>query len=257
MYFVIRQFLQPFPIVFLLLGLAVANLWRKRIESRRRLLFVTVVYWILLTLCLPLVSHLALGSLEWGVPRLAARPESCPAIVVLGGGMDRPNDVTTRSQLSEDTLFRCLHAAELYSSGEPCLVFVSGGKLDPSQPGPTSGQVMKEFLVTQRVRPVDLVVEHQARTTHENAVNSARLLQESGIDEVVLVTDASHMCRAAACFRRQGIGVIPSGCRHRAVDFKLKIGTFLPSPDAAKEFKAAFHEWLGICWYWFHGRLAW
>jgi uncharacterized SAM-binding protein YcdF (DUF218 family) len=157
--------------------------------------------------------------------------------------------------LDEDVLKRCLHAAHLYDQGPPCLVLVSGGKVDPDDPGPTCAPVMADFLGRLGVKRSDLLLEEEARTTHENAVECAKVLRARGIRRVILVVDAVDMFRAAGCLRQQGIEVLPSPCHFRAARFRLAPSAFSPSPDGAAGVQRAWHEWLGALWYWLRGRL--
>ena len=65
----------------------------------------------------------------------------------------------------------------------------------------------------------------------------------------MLVTDASHLPRAARCFRAQGINVVPAGSRFRTNRFQWSLSSFLPSAGGAQGFGRAMHEWLGSLWY--------
>ena len=69
------------------------------------------------------------------------------------------------------------------------------------------------------------------------------------------VTTAAHLPRAAACFRRQGFDVFPCGCHYRANDFRWSVGLFIPKAQFAENSDSAAHEWVGLLWYWMHGRI--
>jgi uncharacterized SAM-binding protein YcdF (DUF218 family) len=253
MYRLLVDLAQPTVLLVLLTLVALANLWRKRQEGRRRLLLVTIPFVFLALLCMPAASYLALGSLEWSYPPLAERPADVQAVVVLSGDIHPLNEEGTRVELGEDTLYRCLKAAEVYHQGKQCRVVVSGGKVDPAMPGPSLAEAMGNFLRGQGVAANDLIVEDRSQTTHENAVESCRLLNERGIHKIVLITDAAHLNRAAACFRKQGAEVVPCGCRYRALGIDWSLPAFLPNPAAARGVQDACHEWLGIAWYRLHG----
>src|SRR5262249_37927778 len=72
-----------------------------------------------------------------------------------------------------------------------------------------------------------------SRTTYENAVESARLLNDRDMPRVVLVTDAAHLRRAVACFRKQGLDVIPCGSHYRALGRNRGPAHHPPRPPAA------------------------
>jgi uncharacterized SAM-binding protein YcdF (DUF218 family) len=248
MYRFVVDLLQPYPLLYLLTGLAIANLWRKRRESRGRLAVVTLAFVALALPSIPAVCHLALGSLEWQYPPAEQKPAGVQAIVVLAAGWGA-------AELDEDSIRRCRHAARLYHQGGPCPVLVSGGKVDPESPAPPCAELMRDFLVQLGVRPPDIIVEDTSRTTYENAVESVKLLRRHRLHRAVLITDAADMFRAIACFRKQGVEVAPSACHYRATRLEGSYLDFLPSPVAGCGCQRAWHEWLGAGWYWLWGRI--
>jgi DNA-directed RNA polymerase specialized sigma24 family protein len=127
MYRILNELLQPYSLVFLISILAFANLWRQRRETRKRLLLLGIPLGGLLLLSMPAISHLAFGTLEWRFAPMTALPAGNQAIVVLGGGLLPKDEYRPTSLLGESTLYRCLHAAELYRGSGPCLVVLSGG----------------------------------------------------------------------------------------------------------------------------------
>lgn len=245
--------LDPYRLLFLLLGAGIAVLWRRRSVPARRLLVITLSFAALTLLSMPALAYLSLGTLEWRYPPSRGRPADAGAIVVLGGGMDPPDATRLHAELNADSLFRCLHAAAVYRGGRPCPVIVCGGRIAAGPSTPPLAHLMRDFLRAQGLREADLIVEDQSRTTHENAVECRKLLDGRGIDKVVLVTDASHMLRAQRSFRRQGITAVPSACHHMATQFEWAVGEFLPSPSAARNQQRIVHEWLGLAWYWVRG----
>jgi uncharacterized SAM-binding protein YcdF (DUF218 family) len=255
MYQLVTTLAQPALLLSLALVLGMANLWRKRRETRRRLALVTVPLVLLAVWSTPVVGYLAFGSLEWPYPPLTERPADAEAIVVLSGYVSVLNEEGTQFELGSDTLYRCLRAVEVYRQGKRCPVLVSGGKVDAAAPGPTLAAAMHQFLQQQGVAEDDLIDEDRSGTTYENAVESCRLLRERGLHKIVLVTDAAHLYRAADCFRKQGADVVPCGCRYRAARMDWSVWAFVPDAAAAGGPQEAVHEWLGVLWYRLHGRI--
>ena len=253
--FSVWQLFQPFPLLMLLTGITLANLWRKRRETPRRLLLVTLSYLLLLVLSLPASSYLLLGSLEWQYPAVKTRPDDVEAIVVLGSMVRQASGQRQRPELDEYSINRCVRAAELYRQGPPCPLVVSGGDDNPERWGPSCAEAMKDFLVQLGVRPADVIVEERSTTTYENAVESCKLLNERGLHKIVLVTDGTHLVRADRCFRKQGVETIPAGCSYRATPSSGRRFGVVPSPHAVIDCQAVFHEWLGLAWYWLRGRI--
>jgi uncharacterized SAM-binding protein YcdF (DUF218 family) len=249
MYYLVAALLRPFILAWLALVVMLIAIWRR--QTRRRLIVLSAAAALLFVVCLPVSSRLALGSLEWPYPPLRDPPADASAIVVLSGSLRRTGEDGSRFELGVDTLYRCLRAAELYRAA-PRPVLVSGGKVHATDPGPPPAVAMQEFLLSQGVRPADLIVEADSHTTYENAVQSRQLLQEKGLADrpIILVTDGAHMRRALGCFRKQGLDVLAFGCRYRAIGTSLGPGDFVPDPSAAVGVEEAAHEWLGCLWYW-------
>lgn len=253
---VVCRLLHPYAPLVILLGLAIARLWWKGRLSRSQRVAITIPYVLLFAMSLPAVAFLAFASLEWPYAPLDRRPEGTEAIVILSGYVAPPTKQRDYAIPAPDTLARCLHGAALFRQGEPCWVIVSGGKADASQPGPTLAESMTDVLVSHGVQEEHILLEDRSGNTYENAVESARLLKERKIEKIILVTDAASLLRAERCFQRQGIDVIPSGCRYRSFGgFPFSLEAFLPSVDAAGDVSEAWHEWLGLAWYWLRDRI--
>jgi uncharacterized SAM-binding protein YcdF (DUF218 family) len=216
---------------------------------------VTVPFLALTFLSTPAVSHLALRTLEGRFPAIEQRPVDAEAIVVLSGGVNLPDEPNGPAELDSGTIHRCLHAAELYQRGGACPVLVSGGKVDPDMPGPAFAEAMRAYLLQLNVQASNLILETNSRNTYENAVESCKLLEQHNIRKIVLVTDALHMNRAVACFRKQGLEVIAAPCHYQASRLEGSLRDYLPDPDAVTDCRDTVHEWLGTVWYRLQGRL--
>ncbi len=255
MYSLVNELLRPYALLFLISGVAIVRLWSKPRGSARRLLWLTVPWTLLFLISLPALSYLAFASLEWRYSPLARLPRSSAAMIVLAGGFIPRDRYQKKATLAEDSLFRCLAAADLYRESGPCLILLSGGKVNSAEDAPSLAEMMREFLVTQGVAEADLALEDRSTTTYENAAECDKLLRQRGIRQITLVTDAAHMLRAAGCFEKLGYVVTPAPCRYRAGRFEQRLQNYLPSPGAALGFQAVVHEWLGLAWYWWHGRM--
>jgi uncharacterized SAM-binding protein YcdF (DUF218 family) len=244
----LRVLLEPFTLLHLLIGLGLLRLWWRRAETRRRLWWLTAPYLLLTLIATPAVIFLAVGTLEWRYPPLMHRPQDAEAIVVLGSAVAHFDPALDKAQLDGPARDRTWHAFRLYRSASPCPVLVSGGKPDADEPDPAVADVMAEELRRLGVAARDIVVENQSQKTHENAVESARILRGRGIERIVLVSDAAHLPRAAACFRKEGIEVLPSGCRPRA-RWRTSVTMFVPSLAGLVGFSDTAREWLRLAGY--------
>jgi uncharacterized SAM-binding protein YcdF (DUF218 family) len=236
----IVQLAQPYTFAIVLLGVILVVARRRYVGKRRALNLALLCYTVLLLMSLTPVSYLAYGSLEWRYEPLKAAPADVPALVVLGGG--------------SESLRRCERAAALFRPDVHTLVLASGGRLRAD--GPTEADDMRGWLVRLGVSPSAVVAEGEGQSTHENAVRCAAILRERGVGRAVLVTDAVHMPRAVACFRKQGIEVVPAPGEWMAQRTEWQLPEYyLPKAGSAAHCEYALREWLGLAWYWLRGRI--
>jgi uncharacterized SAM-binding protein YcdF (DUF218 family) len=77
-----------------------------------------------------------------------------------------------------------------------------------------------------------------------------------GGDRFYLVTSAVHMPRSVALFRNQGLDPIPAPGQYWYKPMPdSPLIRFFPSSSAVRASNASVHEYLGILWYWFRGRI--
>ncbi|MBN2023080.1 MAG: YdcF family protein [Pirellulales bacterium] len=256
MYHFLSALFRPLPLGFLAALVALVWAWRKRAGHRRGLVGLAVVWALFALSCTELVAHVAVWTLERHYPPDAPLPERAGAIVILSAGTRVFSEQGDCYDLDVGSAFRCVHAARLYHRlGQPPII-ASGGKVRANEPGPLLAEAMAGFLVELGVDRSDIILEDASRTTYENAVETAAILADRKLTDVVLVTDATHMARGVRCFRAAGVDVVPSACNHRNGLLRWSADVVIPSDDAAAAMESAFHEWIGLAWYWLHGRLG-
>ncbi|WP_018880991.1 MULTISPECIES: YdcF family protein [unclassified Thioalkalivibrio] len=200
---------------------------------------------------LPPVSHALMAPLQapWSPPDAAAL-ERAEAIVVLGAGYRSGAVEFSGETVNDLALVRLRYAAALHRRTGLPVVATGGGPDDREPEARWMAEVLEEFGVS----PV--WQEPQARDTQGNARHSAALLQEHGLQRVLLVTHAHHLPRATAAFERAGLEPIPAPTgAFVAHDTRLSLGAFKPQANAMRTSWLAMHEYLGILWYrWQYGR---
>ncbi|MFN7130909.1 MAG: YdcF family protein [Myxococcales bacterium] len=179
---------------------------------------------------------------EWLVytlrEELPVRPGSADAIVVLGG------DGMRGREPGPNSAERTAAGARLYHAGVAPLLLVTGGGPGESGTPRALAHGMARYAQSLGV-PVDaILVEDAAFDTYQNATLSLPLLQARGVKRIALVTSPTHLRRAAAVFRAQGLEVLPVGSEARPTRMGLA-----PSFDRASQLQAAVREWIGIAWY--------
>lgn len=166
-------------------------------------------------------------------------------IVVLGGGrILGALEYPARETLAYASLRRTAYAAQLASqTGLP--LAVAGGKPGGGVLG--EAELMKRLLedgFRQRV----MLVEDRSLDTRQNALYMAKALTERKSRTVVLVTDVTHMPRAARAFEAAGLRVVPAPVHFRT-SAPLNVTDFVPSVDGLELSRNALRELIGAAWY--------
>ena len=158
-------------------------------------------------------QHVA-AALETRIPRFALQPTvPVSGMIVLGGGPTRVPEAVKLAKVFPD--------ARIILSGP--------------------GQKEVSFLEINLPDADNLIVDHRARNTYENAVFSHELANQQQGECWILITSAMHMPRALASFRTAGMSVAP--------------WPVLDTPESDEELaKWVQHEVLGLLGYWLVGR---
>ena len=194
---------------------------------------------LLLVLSVPIVAGSLLLLLDRSQPFDVAAGKTAQAIVVLGGGVRRNALEYGGDTLGRLTLDRVRYGARV-AKLVPLPILVTGGSSFGSE---TEAKLMREVLEREFGVSVRWA-EDRSRTTHENALYSARILRGAGIERIVLVAHSFDMPRAIAEFNAQGISVVaaptgmPSPGSVVALDFVPGMGGLQASYYAVYELLA-------------------
>jgi len=179
--------------------------------------------------------------------------------------VDDPSKPLT-AQLSSSSLTRLTEGVRLWRL-RPEAILVTSGALSRGRPQAEIAADLAEQLGVplEQIRTLS-----EARNTEEEARAYAALHRyltgRMGLDDEdhttsadqpqpILVTSASHMSRALAAFRHEGLDPIPAPTAHRATPRHFDLPTdFAPSADDLRTTEAAWHEFLGRAWAWVRGR---
>jgi uncharacterized SAM-binding protein YcdF (DUF218 family) len=158
-----------------------------------------------------------------------ARPAD--VIVILGSQVypgGRPGPALTR---------RTEHAVTLYQHGLAPAIVCSGGKAGAETS--TEASAACGLAATLGAPSSALLLEDQARSTEENALNTAAIMAAHGWRTVVVVSDGYHLYRADLLFRRAGVVPYPSPAQ-------ATTGPMNPIERYGRETR----ELAALVWYW-------
>ena len=233
----------------------------KNLRRRRWLLGVGLgLFWLFGNSAI--VNELAL-LWEYPVPERTPAPVATDstvalAVVLTGGIMNTTKEVPTTRFVLGPSADRAGQALYLYKIGAVQKILISGGSGNlPFQRKNVSdeGQLTARFLIVSGVRLGDIVLENKSRNTHENAQFSARMLRDQfGTNRCVLVTSASHMPRAVACFRKANVQVTPFPGGFISSRRSFDPGEFLlPNEQTVADSYYLVKEMVGYVVYWVVG----
>ena len=168
-------------------------------------------------------------------------------IVVLGGGAYHRSPEYNNDSINAISLERIRYAAWLQKqTGLP--IMTSGGSVD----GVTTpeGTLMRDTLENEFHAKVSWT-ELKSKNTYQNAINSAAILRELNIGNIILVTHAYHMYRAVSVFEKAKLSVTPAPTVYfRTQPSSTWIMDWIPSGPASFRNWLLMRELLGRFWYW-------
>ncbi|MCC5858716.1 MAG: YdcF family protein [Ectothiorhodospiraceae bacterium] len=136
---------------------------------------------------------------------VAATPPERRAMVILAQTYKAEQPfVPPMERLDGTTRARLLGGARIFREAEGFgLVIVTG-------PGETFVEAMADYLELLGLPRERIALEPDAVNTRTNAIESAAIIRQHGMDQVVLVTSALHIPRAVAAFSAADLAVVPA-----------------------------------------------
>jgi uncharacterized SAM-binding protein YcdF (DUF218 family) len=242
-----------YPLGFaLVLSILAAGILGMSPRLARVFLFVAVI--VLWGASTPFIADYLGLTLERQYPPVSVEETpTADAIVVLGGavaGVEPPRITVDMSDAAD----RVLHTARLFRAGKAPVILMSGGAIPWLGSEIPEAESIQTLLEEWGVPSASIIAESGSRNTYENAVLTKRILEQRGLQRVLLVTSALHMPRALATFKSAGIDAVPATTDFTATykDHHTVID-FLPDAEALSRTTAAFKEYVGYAYYWWKG----
>lgn len=200
---------------------------------------------------LPITSHLLMRNLEKKYPPITSF-EPASAVVILGGGTISIIPPRTHVELNYSGN-RVLHGVRVFrESGSPKIV-LTGGIVGAVSDATESDAVNMFALLNELfdIDTTDVILEPRSQNTRENAMFTMELFKRNSMEKnIILVTSAFHMPRAAAVFRQAGFEVTcaPAGF-FESERFTRKVLSWQPSSKALSTSAIAIREYIGMLAY--------
>lgn len=185
-------------------------------------------------------------------------PQKADAIVMLGGAHDINAHELLRIGFIEAS-DRIMTAIELFRQGRAgTLVLCSAGAgMGTAGNAMEDSEAIAQLIDRWNLRRGKILRLPIGRNTADEAREIAALATRQGWKQILLVTSASHLRRAEAALRKEGVSqVIPVGCDFRGIGpggrWSDHIG--LPRTESATIMKMWLHEQVG---WWYYGARGW
>jgi len=146
----------------------------------------------------------------WEIPGTTLNSAKKHDVAIVLGGMFEYNgdldEISIRRQ--GDRLFK---AISLYKTGKVEKLLISGDSGYLGERGLHEAKQVKALLITWGIPETAIITEEKSVNTHENAVETAKILKQSypHYNKFILVTSGIHMKRSLACFEAEGISCTP------------------------------------------------
>jgi uncharacterized SAM-binding protein YcdF (DUF218 family) len=187
----------------------------------------------------------------WEVPATPIRQldSSYDVAVVLTGVTDterRPGDRVYFVRGAD----RVLHPLQLFKIGKVKHFLISGGSGNLVGNQESESEELAAVLRIAGVPDSCITIENKSRNTRENALFSAKVLQEKFPGKsYLLVTSAFHMRRSEGCFRKAGVPVTLYSTDFYSHGRKFTPNQFFPTEGALGRWSGIWHEWIGYITY--------
>ncbi len=184
------------------------------------------------------------------ISREVSNEPSTHAIVILGGGRQKGALDLLDYQyqnLSPQSMER-LRAGARLAKAINLPILLTGGAPDRIDARDLSEAKVMSMVLKQEIGIDARWVEEQYNTTQENALQSAKILHQEGVETIYLVTHFWHMPRAKSQFEKQELRVIeaPKGFYRKEQYTPLD---FYPSIEGSQRTRWIWHTLLGTIWY--------
>lgn len=249
MFFILSKLLHIFVTpMFWIVSMWLLYAWKRKSKQRKKILVSAISLSLIFTNTFIFKEFVRL----WEVPgKNIEALEYHETAIVLGGMFEYNNDLEVLSiRRGGDRIWQTL---SLFHRGKIKNILISGASGYINDRGLDEARQLRDELLIWGVPSENIFIDSLSKNTHQNAVESIKILKRHGLDNksILLVTSATHMKRAEACFKKQGIRVETFSTDHftgqkRAYHWDEFI---IPSISTTNDWTRLTHEWVGYLVY--------
>ena len=173
--------------------------------------------------------------------------QNADAIVVASAGVlesGAPTDASTR---------RAHAAAELFLEKWAPLVIVTGGITDPYLP-PSSIKGIPIILQGMGVPHEKIIIENRSSDTFQNGIETKKILDQKGLESILLVSHDYHLFRLTSVFQKLGIHVFPYYANRRELESSTPWWKIFDWENFNR-LRTIAHEYIGLINYKLSGKI--
>ncbi|MEM1328223.1 MAG: YdcF family protein [Bacteroidota bacterium] len=250
MFFVLSKlltfFLNPLNWILLCLGYA---FWTKRPKQKQRFLGISLLLFLVFTN--EFLSNQVVSLWENQTAETTISSDSTYEVAVLLGGYHNSDGKPDDGRfVFGDAANRFTQTLELYQAGRIERILLTGGRSDVLERNEAEAPRASQLLQLLGVPDSAIIVEAQARNTHENAMHTKVYLDSLGYDHCLLITSAFHLHRARGCFDKVQISYDAYPVDFRQIETPLTFNHFLfPNTHVPGAWRMLFKEWIGLLAY--------
>ena len=241
------------PVFFLLLILISwffsLKLGKEKHQKDHRFIFLFKAFtwiWVLLFFTTNILFYQALAyPLRLITPE--SRKHQADAIVVASAGVEASGAPSVAST------HRAYAAAELFLEKLAPVVIVTGGVTDPYRP-PATIKGIPIILQGMGVPPGNIIIENRSADTYTNGIETVKILNENGMESILLVSHDYHLFRVVKVFEKLGITVYPLSANQIEVQTSTPWWNYFDWENYNR-IKTVVHEYIGLIHYKMTGRI--
>lgn len=249
MFFILSQILSFLfnPHTWIITLLLLALFLKNKKKAKRCLVSVAITA---LFFTNPFITDEVIRIWEYPITQDKELAANYDAGVVLGGGMVTIDTDYDRMTFRDNT-DRIFQAVGLYKTGRIKKMLISSGSGSLLYRNMLESALLKRYLLTVGIPDSVILIDSLSDNTHQNAVNSAKILhKEFPSGKFLLITSSIHMRRAIGCFKKAGIEVTPySTCKLTGRRIFNIDHLFIPSLEALEAWDKLIHEVIGYAVY--------